>query len=471
MKSLMANVHEGVVILDRKGNVLSWNSKANEILNIEDESTKTRSINELIPTLGKLAVSVDSEHIINGDEVWVSSYAVDENEKDAGFILLLNHITSHRGTVLSLKSTREKVDLAISALGFHTWEIDLDKRVLTVDDDALSLLDYGYNKNQVLLDEYEALVHPDDVENRNKMFKSIIESKTKEYECEYRIKNSRGKYVWIYSYGRIVKQSESTGKKRLVGVAFNINKQKLDEEKLNKKNQELIRANNEKDKFFSIIAHDLRGPFQGFIGLTEFMSENLAKLSSSETLDIAQALQTTAKNLYELLENLLSWALIKRGHKRFNPGRVYLNSLVQSVSELFIPQLSVKKVTLKNLISDDIVALADEESLRTVLRNLISNAIKFTPKKGSVTLNAAKQEDGFLFISIQDTGIGMPPEIRDNLFSITQKVSRPGTENEPSTGLGLILSKELVEKHGGEIWAESEENKGSSFYFTIPSQS
>lgn len=471
LKSLMTNVHEGVVIVDREGDVVSWNGKANDILNIEGYGNKKVSIHKLIPSLGKLVDKLQTQHTINGDDIWVSIYAINENLEGTGFILLLNNLTSHRGTELMLKSTKEKVDLAIAALGFHTWEIDLDENTLTSDGNAFSLLGYAPKKDPLPLADFERLVHPDDMENRSRALQGIQQGGNKEYECEYRVKNSRGEYVWIYSYGRVAKEGELVGKNRIVGVAFNISKQKQYEEKLNKKNQELIKANNEKDKFFSIIAHDLRGPFQGFIGLTEFMSEHHAKLSSDETLEIAQALQTTAKNLYELLENLLSWALIKRGHKRFNPGRAYLNSLVQSVSDLFIPQLSVKQVVLINHISDDLVALADQESLRTILRNLISNAIKFTPKNGTVTLDAVKREDGFLLISVKDTGIGMPPEIRDNLFSITQKVSRPGTENEPSTGLGLILSKELVEKHGGEIWTASEENKGSTFYFTIPSQS
>ncbi|HPF93742.1 MAG TPA: ATP-binding protein, partial [Tenuifilaceae bacterium] len=114
---------------------------------------------------------------------------------------------------------------------------------------------------------------------------------------------------------------------------------------------------------------------------------------------------------------------------------------------------------------------ADKESLKTVLRNLVSNAVKFTPRNGEITASCSEDDKGMLVVSVADTGIGMSEEIRNSLFTITKKVSRPGTDNEPSTGLGLILCKELVEKHGGKLWVESTEGKGSVFYFSIPSSS
>jgi signal transduction histidine kinase len=280
-----------------------------------------------------------------------------------------------------------------------------------------------------------------------------------------------GNYQWMSSYGRLIERDSEGKPCRFIGITLNINNRKQGEEKIQRKNKELIRANSEKDKFFSIIAHDLKGPFQGFIGLTEFMSENLGDMTSEQVQEITGSLQTTAKNLYELLDNLLNWALIKRGHKRFNPEKVYLRSLAHIVSELFSSHLKVKNISLINKIDEDFVVLVDKESLKTVLRNLISNAVKFTPHKGIVTISSDLADRGFLLVAIADTGIGMSNEIRTSLFTITKKVSRPGTDNEPSTGLGLILCKELIEKHGGKIWVESTEGKGSTFYFTVPSAS
>jgi signal transduction histidine kinase len=319
------------------------------------------------------------------------------------------------------------------------------------------------------LDKIYSLVHPDDLELLKKRMQDHFDGRTSVYSCDFRYRDKKGNYQWMSSYGRLIERDSEGNPYRFIGITLNIDERKQGEERIQRKNDELLRANSEKDKFFSIIAHDLKGPFQGFIGLTEFMSENLGDMTNDQVQEITGTLQTTAKNLYELLDNLLSWALIKRGHKRFNPEKVYLHSLVHIVSEILSSQLKVKGISLINSIDEDFIALADKESLKTVLRNLISNAVKFTPHKGTITILSDIADRGFLSISIADTGIGMSSEILENLFTITKKVSRPGTDNEPSTGLGLILCKELIEKHGGKIWVESSEGKGSTFYFTIPS--
>ena len=191
-------------------------------------------------------------------------------------------------------------------------------------------------------------------------------------------------------------------------------------------------------------------------------------MCSSDLQEISHSLQITAKNLYELLDNLLSWALIKRGHKRFYAEKVKIFSIAQVVIDIVSSQVKLKGISLENRIDEYLVVLVDRESIKTVLRNLISNAIKFTPSGGSIILDSRVEDSSFVEISISDSGIGMPENIKENLFKIDKKVSRPGTNHEPSTGLGLILCKELVEKHGGNIWVESSEGKGSKFHFTLP---
>ena len=146
-----------------------------------------------------------------------------------------------------------------------------------------------------------------------------------------------------------------------------------------------------------------------------------------------------------------------------------LASVVADVEEIFAPQIASKSIFYKSSIGSTTSVLADRESLKTILRNLISNALKFSLHNGTITLSSQLVAKGFIQVTVSDSGIGMPDSIKNNLFSISTKVSRPGTDNEPSTGLGLILCKELVEKHGGKIWVDSEIEKGSSFHFTIPS--
>jgi signal transduction histidine kinase len=184
--------------------------------------------------------------------------------------------------------------------------------------------------------------------------------------------------------------------------------------------------------------------------------------------EITQTLQLTAKNLYELLDNLLNWALIKRGHKRFNAEKIEVYALSKIVADIVDSQIKVKDLSLSNEINTDHKVLADKESLKTILRNIISNAVKFTPRGGKIKLVSSIVAKGFIAISVSDNGIGMPESISNSLFEISRGVSRPGTEQEPSTGLGLILCKELVEKHGGKIWVQSQEGEGSTFTFTLP---
>jgi signal transduction histidine kinase len=231
----------------------------------------------------------------------------------------------------------------------------------------------------------------------------------------------------------------------------------------------LEKTNSEKDKFFSIIAHDLRSPLSGFLGLSAMLSENIFDFSMTELETTAKAMNDSAKNLNKLLINLLEWSRMKRGLIDFKPESLFINSYIKDNVDLLGEVAKQKEITIDVLNLQNIVVYADSAMLNTVIRNLISNAIKFTYKGGNIVIGSVlKESDNCTEIYIKDNGIGMDNDTLDNIFKLDTKVSRPGTEKEPSTGLGLILCKESVEKHGGRIWAESEVGKGSTFYFTLP---
>jgi signal transduction histidine kinase len=238
--------------------------------------------------------------------------------------------------------------------------------------------------------------------------------------------------------------------------------------KLYQQKNELQKINAEKDKFFSIIAHDLRSPFNSFLGLTEIMAEELPSLSLEQAQEIAKSMSKSANNLHRLLENLLQWSRMQQGAIPYNAEILQLDLLVAESIEMIYEPAKSKGIEIVTTINNDIKVLADPNMLQTVIRNLISNAVKFTQRDGKVYVSANVNADHITQISIQDTGIGMNRELLNNMFRIDVKTSRKGTDNEPSTGLGLLLCKEFVEKHGGRIWAESEEGKGSVFRFTIP---
>jgi signal transduction histidine kinase len=233
------------------------------------------------------------------------------------------------------------------------------------------------------------------------------------------------------------------------------------------KNQEISNINKQKDKFFSIIAHDLRGPFTGFLGLTELLAEEIEELDKNEIQFAAVNMRKSATNLNRLLDNLLEWSRMEQGLIPFSPKE---NNVAEIVSECVAPlqeTASKKDITIESNINQNITIFADQNILQSVIRNILTNALKFTPRNGIVKIEA-REDSGNTIISIADNGIGMDVKMVENIFHLDIKTNRTGTENEPSTGLGLILCKEFVEKHAGKIWVESEEGKGSTFSFNFP---
>lgn len=239
-------------------------------------------------------------------------------------------------------------------------------------------------------------------------------------------------------------------------------------ESLQKSEDNLRKINAEKDKFFSIIAHDLRNPLSGFLKLTQLMSEVLPSLTMEEIQDITLTMRNSATNLYRLLGNLLQWARIQQGTIAFNPELFNLSVIVDESIAMVRESANNKGIEIIHSIPDDLMIFADTNILQTILRNHVSNAVKFTAKGGKVHLAAKLNGGNSVEISIRDTGIGMSREMIDNLFRLDVQTNRIGTEGEPSTGLGLFLCKEFIEKHGGKISVESEVGKGSVFTFTIP---
>jgi PAS domain S-box-containing protein len=253
-----------------------------------------------------------------------------------------------------------------------------------------------------------------------------------------------------------------------LGVFRDISERKLAEAEIKLKNEELLKLNAEKDKFFSIISHDLRSPFNGFLGLTRIMDEDLPTMTMGEIREIVVGLRSSATNLFRLLENLLEWAKMQQGLVPFDPKMVELLPIVDECISITQELAKNKGIELACHIPKEISVFADSNILKTIIRNLVSNALKFTTKGGEVNILAKIRADKSVEISISDTGIGMKKEMVQNLFRIDVQTSRKGTEGEPSSGLGLLLCKEFIEEHGGIIWVESEEGKGSVFRFTIP---
>jgi signal transduction histidine kinase len=222
-----------------------------------------------------------------------------------------------------------------------------------------------------------------------------------------------------------------------------------------------------KDKFFNIVAHDLKNPFTSLLGCTELLFENIDRLDIDKVRQLAVILNESAKNGYNILQNLLDWSRSQTDSLNFNPERINLKALIEeNISNLRLNAIN-KEINLHSAVEKDIFVNADKNMLNTVLRNLISNAIKFTQRGGNISISTIIDLNQ-VTISVKDSGTGISKENIKKLFRIDSKFQLPGTDKEIGTGLGLKLCREFVEKQGGKIWVESEENKGCDFKFTIP---
>jgi len=253
-----------------------------------------------------------------------------------------------------------------------------------------------------------------------------------------------------------------------IAQGHDITKRKQAEEVINLKNRELQETNAEKDKFFSILAHDLRNPFNALLGYTELLTEEYDSLSPADITTAIGSLRKSSLNLYRLLENLLEWSRIQRGSISFDPRPVNLRTIVNEIHNIVSESASKKQITIQIDIPDDIAVMADPHMVSTIIRNLVFNAIKFTRDEGKIMLSAHVDNSSFVEISIEDNGIGMSQEILNNLFRLDCKFNRSGTAGEASTGLGLIICKDFVDKHGGRISVASIEGAGSTFTVTFP---
>lgn len=253
---------------------------------------------------------------------------------------------------------------------------------------------------------------------------------------------------------------DADNKKYLVGVIHDITERKKTENSL----KELIAT---KDKLFSIIAHDLRSPFNGIIGFSELLIENSNDILLEDSEQYIKIINSAAKNTLILLDNLLNWAKSQTGQLSFNPEKVLLSEVVQEIITLSKTIAKSKNIALEYAGTDNLEIFVDVNMLNTVLRNLISNAIKFTNVGGHIKVSAALKQDQ-VEITISDNGIGINKEKLTKLFSISSNTTTLGTEDENGSGLGLVLCKEFIQKNNGDIWVESEENKGSNFIFTLP---
>ena len=231
--------------------------------------------------------------------------------------------------------------------------------------------------------------------------------------------------------------------------------------------QQLLKLNTDKDLFISILAHDLRSPFNALLGLSELLIENIRQYDIDEIENFVKLIKNSAEDTFALLEDLLKWTRVQSGQIPFKPQKLSLADICKNKLDTLKTIADAKNITINLFIDEHINVFADIDMLKTILRNLVSNAIKFTNKNGAVSIFAEENSED-VTISVSDNGIGIKPNKLTKLFDISQIQTTTGTADETGSGLGLLLCKEFVEKHRGKIWVVSEYGKGSDFKFTLP---
>lgn len=300
-------------------------------------------------------------------------------------------------------------------------------------------------------------VHPDDFENCLQIYVSAFD-KREAFLMEYRLKNKHGEYRWIRDFGRPFYDLDNTFL-GYIGSCYDITEIKETEKKL-------VELNATKDKLFSIIAHDLRSPFQSLIGLNDMVLKKI----QTDDVEAAQKMLVfniqTTEQVLNLLENLLLWSRSQRGRIEFNPAHINFKEIIDRLLNLLSATYTQKDIRINVGRGHNLQLYADVNMFETIIRNLLSNAIKFTNNGGSIEI-LADEIDSCVEISVIDNGVGIPADKLEDLFRIDSNYTTFGTAKEKGTGLGLVICKDFVERHAGKIWAESTVGEGTKFTFTI----
>jgi PAS domain S-box-containing protein len=370
-------------------------------------------------------------------------------------------ITASKKVLEELRLSEEKYRTLIENMGEGVGFINEDEIFVFANPSAEKI--FGVDKGGLMGLCLSDFLLGENIETIKNESRKRRQGKTSSFEHEIVLKDGNKKDI-------LVTATPSFDDKKFIGtfaIFRDITERKRAEEEIRSKNKELQVLNAEKDKFFSVIAHDLRSPFNSLLGFTQIMEEELPTMTQDQIQKIAVNIRKSAISLYRLLENLLDWSRLQRNVITYNPEPVLLMPTVLTDTALAIESANKKKIDLSYDIPEDLEVFTDAYMLGGILRNLTTNAVKFTPKGGTITIAAKPISDGLIEISIKDTGIGITKDMMENLFKLDINTNRKGTAGESSTGLGLIICKEFIEKHGGKLRVESEEGKGSTFSFTL----
>jgi len=434
-----------------------------------DYTKKASANNSISSQCEFLAVKKDGSNFFA--EVSATSFEFDDNVFS---VLISRDVTERKRTQQAIKDSEEKYRSITENLDDFFW---MSERV----DDKLRLMFFttsvqkvtGYLQTEFLKSPRLVfkIIYPDDFLMFKKKIKNLYENyyKTQE-EIELRIVHKTGNIVWIRNKIKVLRNSDGQVQK-MYGLVSDISLEKRAEIEIQKTAADLKKLNDAKDKFISIISHDLRTPFSSILGFTDMLL-NDEDLSPSERKQYAFYIKESSESMLALVNSILDWTRLQTGRIRFEPEKVMVNEIIRKAINSSRGFAMKKKINLIDELSSEYFVFIDPGLILQVINNLISNAMKFTPAGGTIAIKAVQsQEPRFIELTVSDTGVGIAEENIPKIFSIESKFTTLGTNGEKGTGLGLSLVREIVEKHGGKIWVESELDKGTDFKFWLPKAS
>ena len=473
-RSLVDNLGEGIGIVNVNEEFLFANSAAERIFGVGKGELLGKSLKEFlnedqymsiqnqtkIRTKGQNSIYEFELTRTDGEKRNILITAVPQFNDDNKFIGthgIFRDFTEQKRTEKALQESEEKFKSIMENSADAIFLSNQQGKYVYTNKAVCALL--GYTSEEMKSKTIIDLSPPNKVEEHFEFFKKIL-SEGKGF-TEMELLKKDGNYISTDLNAVILPDGMVYGSRR------DITERKQVELSLKESEKQLLRLNADKDRFISILGHDLKNPFNNILGLSKVLIEEISSFNTAEIEDIARNINESARITNNLLEGILMWARTQQGKIPFNPQNLSFTGICRDVVEVLKPDAITKNITLNYSASAGVKVYTDIDMLKTILRNLVSNAIKFTKSGGTINITA-ERTDSILTISVSDNGIGITPNNLVKLFDISEILTTKGTANESGTGLGLLLCKEFVEKHGGKIWAESEVDKGSDFKFTLP---
>ncbi len=465
---------EGKFVFVNKTFETAFNTPSNKIIGIKDEdlaseeeSKRYRENDLQVIQSGKPVIIEENLILPNGMTTAISAKVpiFDINNQVSGICGISTDITKQKKTEQQLTELKDKLELALQVGKMGIWEWYVEGNRVEWYADHAKLFGISNEEFGGTPEDVRKRVHPEDRSKGIEAFKkSIIENIP--YDLTFRVIWPDKSLHWLSSLGNPV--FDENGKAiKVVGITRDVTLEKQSRDKIISQNRELSRINATKDKLFSIISHDLMNPLNSLLGFTQLLRMHYRNESTEKIGQYADLISRSANAMADLLQTLSQWSKSQRHKIKVSPGNIQPAQLIIAIHDLLYASLQNKNLKLVNNLSEDHISFADEDMVKTILRNILTNAIKFSHRGGIIQCSGEIRNGNFVF-RVSDSGMGIRPEKLKTIFNISENGSETGTAGEKGSGLGLIICKELAELNHGKIWAESERGKGADFYLEIP---